>query len=134
MRMSGRWLTSAAALNVVFFMPVPQPPIASLLAWLTVSVLLLAGAPTHRAGAGANGAQLQTAADELAQAATLLRCASGHDAARAPAPKFREAMAVPVVVRLAVSGCAFSRHPGQRHPGAAPLMRPSLVGTVELRI
>jgi hypothetical protein len=116
-------------------MPAPQSQITSLLAWLAVSVFLLAGAPAQRQAAGSAGIR-----HRCALAGDLAKTFATHDFDRAqiadqiPLPQTKDAFDAPSSARCPTRAFLRSRDCGQRRVPAATVPRLTLVGLMELRL
>lgn len=114
-------------------MPAPQSPLARLLSWLTVTVLLLAGVALPRLPA-TSGNPLRPDADELAPTSAALDLAQAQGQLGTPLAKSRPWADVPEGFHFAVPHRPL-RLAESPHLGAtAPAPRLNLVGIVELRL
>jgi hypothetical protein len=116
-------------------MPAPQSPITSLLAWLTVSVFLLTGAPAPRQPVGNRDSQQRAmSANAVAKSFAILAIGQPQGAEALPLFKVRDVGTAPCSSFPIAPSFLLS---GQLKPCRAVLVtvrRLSLVGTVELRI
>lgn len=130
-----RQLTTGPCLKRSSAMPAPQSPIASLLAWLTVSVFLLTGAPTPRRSAGNQDSQQQAmAANELAKSFAPLALAQPQGAEALPLFRVRDMGTVPFSSFSVAPSFLLSEQLKPRSAALVTVRRLSLVGTIELRI
>jgi len=116
-------------------MPAPQSPITSLLAWLTVSVFLLTGAPAPRQPVGNRDGQQRTmSANAVAKSFVSLALAQPQGAEALPLFKVRDVGPAPCSSFPVAPSFLL---PGQLKSCSSVLVtvrRLSLVGMIELRI
>lgn len=116
-------------------MSAPQSPTASLLVWLTVCVLLLAGAPAPQRPAGLRDHQhLVTAAQGLAGSFAAVDFAEAQGSAQFRLLKIRDMVDAPSSVRFTAPVFLLPRQLKACRAAPDTVRRPSRAGIIELRI
>lgn len=116
-------------------MPLPQPPLSSLLAWLTVSVLLLAGSPARQPTAGEAGSQRRaTLEHQFADTFATLDLEPARDPGLRSLSKLRNWFDTPAASRVPIPARRSARRCDRRPADVTAPTRLSLFGFAELRL